>query len=1030
MSLNKTFSGVVTNLNGGDALSFTSIAAKGIYANATNSSAVPSVLAGSGAFQYLRVNSTNTALEWATISVSSPITMSSGTIGFDLTAIDSTSIVVNSSTLERAALTGAIAASQNSNATLFSGIRDNGSAENDRTNLNFVSSTSATAVVTDDAGNDELEITFQRAALTGDVTASANSNTTAFRSFAAKSVLANATNASAVPSDLAGSAAFQYLRVNSANNALEWATLSNHASTSVVYNSNTFERAALTGDVTASQNSNATTIANGAVTLAKQADLAAGTVIGRQIDAGSGAPAALTGAEIAEIIRFANVTTEATGGTFDNHALDTLTDVWNITATSTVTGIAGGTAGRALWIHNGAAAGSGVTITINQFSGSSTAANRFLLPDSTTLVLQPGSGAFFLYVSSRWRCFAATGASATVRDGDKGDITVSSAGATWTVDESVFSSRASTSVVYSTTFERAALTGAIAASQNSNATVFAGIRDNGSSENDRTNLNFVSSTSNTLVVTDDSVNDELEITVQRAALTGDVTASANSNTTAFRSFSARSVLANATNSSAVPTELSSSTSYAYLRVNALGNGLEFSTISTTSPITNIGGATIGLDPTQNLGNNARVAVTRNSAATIGTRRKINFIEGSGVSLTVADDSANEEVEVTISTSPAAGWTAVEEPGAGPFNNYSTSGAQDIMFTGTGQVITGVSNTGFSKGSMIAISNQGSSPLTINDGDTNSTDVNRLNTVQDKNLLLVDDEVSLWARLDITSGATVSDRWMCLSHRPPFANCTDNVDKHKIVHNGTDWFATKSLGKHTDHYEFWEDFDAYEEDNPELNTTSVPYQMGNTLWFARSGGLNTGVMTFIAGEAGHPGIIRMSTGSTSGTFCTIHRGYSDRLGAIIAGTDILDFEAVIRFVDFGLGNVACSIGFSEDPSSVAITGTGNSHIAAFMYDTSNASLNTSLRCVTRESDGTATVTASGVTPTGWCKLRILQRTLGTIQFYINDALVATHSTQVPDSELLNIGLTVVTRTTDVRDMDVDYVGFISQPLSRF
>jgi hypothetical protein len=67
---------------------------------------------------------------------------------------------------------------------------------------------------------------MQRAALTGAVTASANSNATAFGSAAAKSVLANATNAAAVPAFLAGSAAFQHLRVNAANTALEWAILS------------------------------------------------------------------------------------------------------------------------------------------------------------------------------------------------------------------------------------------------------------------------------------------------------------------------------------------------------------------------------------------------------------------------------------------------------------------------------------------------------------------------------------------------------------------------------------------------------------------------------------------------------------------------------------------------------------------------------------------------------------------------------------------------------------------------------------
>lgn len=62
----------------------------------------------------------------------------------------------------------------------------------------------------------------QRAALTGAITASQDSNTTAFGALAAKSVLANATNASAVPAALAGSAAFQHLRVNSANTGLEW----------------------------------------------------------------------------------------------------------------------------------------------------------------------------------------------------------------------------------------------------------------------------------------------------------------------------------------------------------------------------------------------------------------------------------------------------------------------------------------------------------------------------------------------------------------------------------------------------------------------------------------------------------------------------------------------------------------------------------------------------------------------------------------------------------------------------------------
>ena len=51
--------------------------------------------------------------------------------------------------------------------------------------------------------------------------------------------------------------------------------------------------------------------------------------------------------------------------------------------------------------------------------------------------------------------------------------------------------------------------------------------------------------------------------------------------------------------------------------------------------------------------NARIAVEKNGTA-IGTRRSINFIEGSNVTLTVADDSSNEEVDVTISSTASGG----------------------------------------------------------------------------------------------------------------------------------------------------------------------------------------------------------------------------------------------------------------------------------------------------------------------------------------------------------------------------------------
>ena len=300
----------------------------------------------------------------------------------------STSITVTSDEVRRAALTGAIAAAANANTTVFSGIRENGSAENDRTNLNFVDQTSIIATITDDAGNDELEIGYQRAALTGAIAAATNSNATVFAGIRDNGSAENdRTNLNFV----SGTNATVSVTDDAGNDELE-------VSVSVT----SFPLTGLANQAAETFNGNFT--------------------------AGSAPPTARAGTSVA-----------GAGLTY--------------------------TAGGTL------AVGAGTHITVNA--------------DDVTLNLTTLNAA---------------------------------------ID--------STSIIANTTtLERAALTGAIAATQNSNATLFAGIRDNGSAETDRTNLNFLSSTSCTAVVTDDAANDELEVTFQRAALTGEVTASANANAT-------------------------------------------------------------------------------------------------------------------------------------------------------------------------------------------------------------------------------------------------------------------------------------------------------------------------------------------------------------------------------------------------------------------------------------------------------------------------------------------------------------------
>lgn len=59
--------------------------------------------------------------------------------------------------------------------------------------------------------------------------------------------------------------------------------------------------------------------------------------------------------------------------------------------------------------------------------------------------------------------------------------------------------------------------------------------------------------------------------------------------------------------------------------------------------------------------NARLAVNKNSGATIGTRRRINLIEGPNMTLTVADDAANEEVDITFEAQSGSAVTGYNVP---------------------------------------------------------------------------------------------------------------------------------------------------------------------------------------------------------------------------------------------------------------------------------------------------------------------------------------------------------------------------------
>ena len=82
--------------------------------------------------------------------------------------------------------------------------------------------------------------------------------------------------------------------------------------------------------------------------------------------------------------------------------------------------------------------------------------------------------------------------------------------------------------------------------------------------------------------------------------------------------------------------------------------------------------------TGNMAATARTAVRKNSTGSVFERRRLNLIEGSNVTLTVADDSGNEEVDITIAASGGGGGYT---QGASVYHSSSqsfTSGAAAFL----------------------------------------------------------------------------------------------------------------------------------------------------------------------------------------------------------------------------------------------------------------------------------------------------------------------------------------------------------------
>ncbi len=492
-----------------------------------------------------------------------------------------------------------------------------------------------------------------------------------------------------------------------------------------------------------------------------------------------------------------------------------------------------------------------------------------------------------------------------------------------------------------TVIERAALSGAISAAQDSNATLFAGIRDNGSAETDRTNLNFVSSTSNTLVVTDDAGSDELEVTVQRAALTGAITAAANSNTTVMN-----------TGWDGV------------LAVNRASGAFNPNIIA---------GQYLQFGPDASLPTSGDVRKT--ATLQLNTGGSLDAFSAAGAQIT---SSAGNVIVTAGSVTPAT--LRLVSTGADVVVDASTTAT---IGAGSGNVVLNATAAG--------------QEVTVN-----ANDGLAIRTGTGRAFLLFEEEAS-----SLLGNVAGEGSFWVRSDVPNVPMFTDDTNE--------DW----RLAYHPDRriYSFYEEFDhCFAED---AAAAGEEFRFGTTTWTAFSvvtGDLSD--ISAVAGEDNHPGIIAMITeGDAIGDSLALVKSASGATEHILA-QDIRFAEFIIRLPS--VTNIFISVGFENN----IFAGTTDS-IRVYLSSAADSSFHT-----LTEEGGAGTDTDTGLVAVlnTWYVVTIRQDTIGTIDFYINDALELSTSSNIPDAEGLTMTMGVQnTVAAAKKTLQVDYVAFESQNL---
>jgi hypothetical protein len=473
-----------------------------------------------------------------------------------------------------------------------------------------------------------------------------------------------------------------------------------------------------------------------------------------------------------------------------------------------------------------------------------------------------------------------------------------------------------------------------------------------------------------------------------------------------------------------------------VQVDAFDNNSRIVSIPTTTPVP--------------------ISVRKNSTGSIFTQPRINLIEGTNVTFTIADDPGDDEVDITIAASGGGGGGTITPPDG--INLTATDQTIEVDITGGGVADWAASFVDMSAGTEGSTTSNNFSSASNTVVSAPGGSVQRVVThaslycitagsftiqkdVAGTNIVLLG-PISLTAaeRIEFTAdqgwsiyfadgtqkfgpgptgatGATggtgptgvTGGTGPTGSTGPTGATGGTGPTGATGATGGTGPTGATGIGSNFQTlFEFLDDFDFISAPGT-FGAAGALFQGGRQFW--ESSGVGTTTVKTLAAVADHPGILQLTTGSTSGNAGNLlgggfgFAGGSANVGSIIQFANITNVMWIVRLVSNA--SVRMFLGM--------IGAVSLNDSIEFLFDTNtSASLQLNTRAGGTQTQDLVTMPTANT----WVRYE-MQVTSTQVQFFIDGVQVGTtHTTNLPTGVALTPFISVQTRTGATKTLDLD------------